>query len=364
VGNLSVITVSVITRRNKMAEENPKWIEKYRQAFDDAKGKTGRDPKWQGVACIGEGCELCNQLWPRCARKNRHMYPEAVWKLALDLRPQSKFFANVVLKSDPKKVVVLEYTQSVQDALIAAAAGKDEGGNDRFYSYEHGKNVVILKTGKERDTRYQVRFKDRSPSSKQFAKQAYDLANSLEMREIEDGPVIRASKLEEGANEMRFLANWLAPDDDVEDFFWEWKHHMGISPEKYEAMQKGEYSPFSDEAFAALEGEETESYEGIAAADKEEDIPMFEDDEGRVIHATFDDEDSVVAADGTNTGETQTENASVQATEGAGHQRSIEPAVPVDVDAPACYGHGYEPNDEECTECPHGTKCLGAVRSA
>lgn len=339
-----------------MTEELTKeqWVQKYNQAFEKAQqAGGGRDPKWQGVTCPtqdSEDCVLCNMSWPIVAKKNRDKYSQELVDKAFEFLRKSKYFVNIVRKEEPEKVYILEFPTTIFKKLSAAQMGGDEGGNENFFSFENGKNVVIIKTGKGRNTEYDVRFRERSKFPKSFAKMVWDLDNIQEIRAQDKNPIIRAAQLEEGPNEIRILPNWRVGED-VVLFFKEWVHHMGLSPEEFSAIQNGEFNPYGNVDY----DEEPEPAHAFVKTG-EEDIPIFADEveDKEVIKDAFGPEERTDATETKTREETQ---ADVVAETGS----TDEATVKVDPNMPACAG-SYETDDEECVECPHGKECLDKTR--
>jgi len=137
-------------------------------------------------------------------------------------------------------------------------------------------------------------------------------------------------------------------------YFMEWIHHMGITQEEFDAIQRGEHNPFG-----ATDFEEPEEPHRGFQSDKEEDIPLFADEEGD-FHAALDRDDAKEEGSRRRSS-LRTPTVSAEAQVDTGHEARAKPESVDSADAPACMGH-YETDDDECGECPYSKDCLQVTR--
>lgn len=320
-----------------------KYLERYQNAFSQAKNEiSGQDRRWQGTVCpqqYNKTCRLCTLAWKIIQDKNNQA-PDMV-DYAWELNQKIKVYMNVVRKSDPKKVIVLECGKKILKQLMDVQMEQPEAPQKNFFSFANGRNVTISKKGSGRNTEYMVRFEDKSKFPESVMARAHDLENIWKLRAEGKVPILRAAQLDEGPNQMRILPNWRLGEK-TELFFFTVKYHTGLTQSEFDAVQRGEYNPFSSDLLpgdADMPGDpETE----------EEDLPFFSSDG---------DEDDV------NEPESEDDLGFPEfATEDAPGEDEVTPSDAPPVTAPSrrrCFGNvaDYEPDEEECRECPDIEDC-------
>lgn len=334
-----------------MTQENKDpYLLRYEQAWQKAKDEQqGKSTRWAGVTCpeqYDKTCRLC-QLTREIFR-NRANESEEQIERAYELAQKTKAYINVVLKNDPKRVVVLEIGKSILGDLMDIQNGVKGDEYKNFYSLKTGRNIKIVKTGKGRDTEYEVWPRDNASAfPANFMKQAVDLENIDNLIAEKKVETMRAAKLEEGPNEMRILPNWRFGEK-IELFFYSVKYHTGLTATEFDLVQAGQYNPFTSIDVP----EDAEVGGGFADDEPEEkkvdkaeaDIPDF------VTDVPVDTEADPFAGEAVDNG---VEFADADGT------------TPVDTDGtrPPCFGVAadLDVDNEECKECPEFTDCKIAV---
>lgn len=330
-----------------MPNKDP-YLERYEQAWQKAKDEQqGKSTRWAGITCpeqYDKTCKLCQLA--REIFRNKDNESEEQIERAYDLAQKTKAYINVVLKNDPKKVVILEVGKSILGDLMDLQNGIKGDEYRNFYSLKTGRNIKIMKTGKGRKTEYEVWPRDNvSAFPAGFMKQAHDLENIEKMIAEKAVEPMRAAQLEEGANEMRILPNWRFGEK-IELFFYSIKYHTGLTATEFELVQSGQYNPFKsiDVPEDAEVGSGFADDPGTPAEEAaEEDIPDSVTDDKDKTEAeadpfTTDAEDGIEFAD--------------------------DPDTPTDEDNHSpCFGVAadLDTSNEECRECPEFVDCQKKV---
>lgn len=325
------------------------YLDRYTAAFNKAKNEVkGQSARWKGVTCPeqeDEPCRLCQLA--RAILKKQDSFSAEMVEYAYELAQKTKVYMNVILRDDPKKVVVLECGKMILNDLMDAQMGMDDPEVKDFFALKTGRNVLVIKKGSGRSTKYKVRFKGPSAIGPKVMEQVYDLEN---LDRYEKVPIIRPSQFEQGSNEMRILPNWRFGED-VELFFFTVKHHMGLTEGEFNAVQSGKFNPFSNEVIPNEEKVETFN-------DDDDDVPMFADDD--------DNDDNPFANDDEGDDDDEGKLDETHTDDDGGTRGFSGTGEPVQNDdeaddylkrSPCFQSVEYDPDDEECQDCPDFKEC-------
>lgn len=337
-------------------------LERYEQAWQKAKDEqSGRSSRWAHTTCpeqYDKQCRLCQLV--REIIRNKDNYSKELVDYAYDLAQKTKAYINVVLKANPKKVVVLEIGKSILGDLMALQTGLKGDEYRNFFYIKNGRNIRINKQGSGRKTEYEVWPRDNTSAFPEaFMKQATDLDAIESLIAEKKVTPMRAAQLEEGPNEMRILPNWRYGEK-IELFFFSIKYHSGLVKSEYELIQAGQFNPFKN--LAIPEEAEAEVSGGFVDDEAEVDVPDFgtpaETEGGPAVSEDPSNPSEEGGFGEPGIAKAEKEPAFVDDTPGTiPEEPSDDPMVP------PCHGieSDYNTEDEECKECPHFKSCGAKV---
>lgn len=187
-------------------------------------------------------CDLCKEiLW------HKDKYSPDLVERARDINRKDKFYANIILPTNPSEVVVFEYGIVIGSKLVTMEMD-DTSDLKGFMNPNQGRNMYIIKypNPNKQKTKYDVepRIAVTSLPDMSVLNRMYDLDNILQL--MKEGKVqpLYQSKLGDGKTEMRFLPSWLGPKF-ANVFQVRLRFHYRVSTEELEAIERGEFDPFS-----------------------------------------------------------------------------------------------------------------------
>jgi len=332
------------------------YLERYKRAWEKTRNEImGGGSRWSPITCPEQYekiCKLCLLVQNIIRNQNSHS-PEMV-KLAFSLIQKTKVYMNVILRSDPKKVVVFECGKKILNQLMDVQMELPEADEKNFFFLKNGRNITVKKIKQKNGLPdYIVRFKQPSTFNPEVMKQAVDLERIESLVAENKISVVRAAQLEWGPNEMRILPNWRYGEK-VELFFYSLKYHNGITKSEFDSIQGGKYNPFS-QTLVPNEVEES----------GELDVPSD-------FTTGFGEPDSPSEEEGFDFGSEQVPNGSNPSEEelpwgdSTPEDTTVEPedlAGP-DLDKPSCFGNAADfSDDQECKDCPDNKECEALVAS-
>ena len=190
-------------------------------------------------------CKLCDICKEVLFNQDKHT-PEKI-EAAREINRKPKFYANVVLVTNPAEVRLFEYGKIIGDKL-----GIYEMGDSDLKGFSHptnGRNLVIVRYPhpEKRKTRYDIEPRmamsplvDRSVLSK-----LYNLDDVPTIVKSGGVQVLYQSKLEAQRTEIRWLPSWLGPEF-ASVFQVKYFVHYHIGEDEFDAITRGEFNPLED----------------------------------------------------------------------------------------------------------------------
>lgn len=123
---------------------------------------------------------------------------------------QARYYMNIILTSDPSKVLLFEGPPTIGEGLAKLQGGE----NDDFVDFMHpirGRNIYIEKIGGGRTPRYKVqpRVNSTALSDKAVLKRLYDLDDLENLFDDRNVDFMRAAQFDDDeTTEIRVLPNW------------------------------------------------------------------------------------------------------------------------------------------------------------
>jgi hypothetical protein len=193
-------------------------------------------------------CRLCDACKEVLFHQDSHTAQEI--EQARELNRKPKFYANIMLVSNPNEVVLFEYGKTIGDKL-GIFEMDDSSEFKGFSNPKFGRNIVVVKYPhpEKRKTRYDIepRIASSSLPNMEILNHLYDLDDvpGLLAKGI---PTIYQSKLVEKRTEIRWLPYWNWKKEPALASVFQVKYfiHYHTSEEELAAINRGEFNPLKE----------------------------------------------------------------------------------------------------------------------
>jgi hypothetical protein len=225
------------------------YYEEMRQTYENATRETGEGKKIVFSVCpetFKRPCKLCDAckliLWHKDANTQDKI------DKAGELNRKEKYYANVILASNPSEVIVFEYGPTIGNKLVSYEMGLNSDYKG-FMDPDRGHNMVIVKypNPDPKKTRYDVepRVNATALPDRSVLGRMVNLDNVIEQIRSGNLRTLYQSKLPAGRTEIRFLPSWLGRQF-ASVFQLKYKLHYHTSEDELDAIQKGQLNPLED----------------------------------------------------------------------------------------------------------------------
>ena len=191
-------------------------------------------------------CKLCDHCKEILFHQDSHTKEEI--DAAREINRKPKFYANVVLATNPSELLLFEYGKTIGDKLGVY----EMDGSSELKGFSHpttGRNIFIVRYPHpdKRKTRYDVEPKmstspliDRSVLNK-----LYNLDEVAQLIRSNAAVMLYQSKLTAQRTEIRWLPSWLGQKF-ASVFQVKYFIHYHISEDELAAINRGEFNPLAE----------------------------------------------------------------------------------------------------------------------
>jgi len=233
-----------MTQRNYLKEMQ----EHYAQVMSSESGEKKKVAMTFCPSTWNLPCKLCDHCKEILFHQDKHTAEKI--EQAREINRKPKFYANVVLPTNPAEVLLFEYGKTIGDKL-----GIYEMDNNSdlkgFTNPKTGRNMVIVRypNPDKRKTRYDV-------EPRMATSALIDMSILDSLFNLDDVPNLLAggvqplyqSKLTNQRTELRWLPfwDWKSHPELISVFQVKYFIHYHISPDELEAINRGEFNPLED----------------------------------------------------------------------------------------------------------------------